>query len=206
MSILVTGFDPFGGEQRNPSWEVAQALPTTLAGLPVHRVQLPTVFGAAGRVLMETVHRCRPSLVLCLGQAGGRAALTVERVGINLRDARIPDNTGAQPVDQPVCPGGPAACFSTLPTRTMVEAIRGGGLPAALSYTAGTFVCNEVMYTLLEAAQRERLPLWGGFLHVPYLPAQTADKPGQPSMALTDMVRGVTLALEAAAIQRNEST
>lgn len=206
MSILVTGFDPFGGEACNPSWEAAQALPETIAGLPVHRVQLPTVFGRAGQQLLAAVAQYAPSLVLCLGQAGGRAALTVERVGINLRDARIPDNAGAQPVDQPICPGGPAACFSTLPTRAMVEAIRGGGLPAALSYTAGTFVCNEVLYTLLEAAQRLQLPLRGGFLHVPYVPVQTADKPGQPSMALPDMVRGVTLALEAAAIQRNEST
>lgn len=198
MSILVTGFDPFGGESRNPSWEAACALPSCIAGLEVHRRQLPTVFGAAGAQLLAAVHELQPSLVLCLGQAGGRAALTPERVAVNLRDARIPDNTGAQPVDEPVVHGGSDAYFATLPTRAMVDAITAGGIPAALSYSAGTFVCNDVMYTLLHAAATEQLPLLGGFLHVPYLPEQAAAHPTQPSMALEQIVRGVNLALEAA--------
>lgn len=199
MSILVTGFDPFGGESRNPSWEAACALPTYIAGLEVHRRLLPTVFGAAGELLLAAVRELQPSLVLCLGQAGGRAALTPERVAVNLRDACIADNAGVQPVDEPVIPGGAAGYFATLPTRAMVEAITAGGIPAALSYSTGTFVCNDVMYTLLHAAATERLPLLGGFLHVPYLPEQAAAHPTQPSMALKQIVRGVTLALEAAA-------
>lgn len=197
-TILVTGFDPFGGETCNPSWEAVCRVPETIGGATVIRRQLPTVFGAAGEALRDAIREVQPDLVLCTGQAGGRAAITVERVAVNLRDARIPDNAGAQPADVPIRPDGPDGYLSTLPTRAMVDAIVAGGLPAALSYTAGTFVCNEVLYTLLDTAARENLPIRGGFIHVPYLPSQTVAKPTQPSMALEDIVRALTLALEAA--------
>ena len=197
-TILVTGFDPFGGEHTNPSWEAVRRLPDSIAGAALQKRQLPTVFGAAGETLRAAIHELNPELVLCVGQAGGRAAVTVERVAVNLRDARIPDNAGAQCIDEPIRAGGPDAYFSTLPTRAMVEAVQTGGLPAVLSYSAGTFVCNDVFYTLLDLAATEQRPLRGTFVHVPYLPEQTATKPGQPSMALADIVRALELAITAA--------
>ena len=197
MTILVTGFDPFGGECTNPSWEAVSRLPDTIAGAAVHKRQLPTVFGVAGETLKAAIAELQPDVVLCVGQARGRAAITVERVAVNLRDARIPDNAGLQCVDEPIRVGGPDGYLSTLPTRAMVEAIQAGGLPAALSYTAGTFVCNDVLYTLLDTAANERPVMRGAFVHVPYLPEQTADKPSQPSMALDDITHALKLALTA---------
>ncbi len=195
MTILITGFDPFGGETTNPSWEAVRRLPDIIDGAAVHKRQLPTVFGKAGEALRAAIAELQPDAVLCVGQAGGRAAITVERVAVNLRDARIPDNAGVQCEDEPIRAGGPDAYLSTLPTRAMVEAIRTGGLPAALSYTAGTFVCNDVLYTLLDTAAAEYPGLRGAFIHVPFLTEQTADRPNQPSMALADIIRALELAL-----------
>lgn len=198
MTLLLTGFAPFGGEELNPSWEAVRRLDgERLGDLPVVAAQLPTEFGAALRVLDELLDRHRPTLVVAVGQAGGRTELSLERIAINVDDARIPDNGGRQPIDEPVVPGGPAAYFSTLPIKAMVHALRAAGFPAAVSQTAGTFVCNHVFYGLQHRLQGTGVR--GGFIHIPYLPAQAANQPGAPSMALETLVAGLRLALTCAA-------
>ena len=194
MRILVTGFEPFGGEAINPSWEVVCGLPHFCHGAEILPLRLPGVFGRAGDLLTEAFLKEKPEAVLCLGQAGGRTALTPELVALNLQDARIPDNDGQAPCQKPVVPGGPDGRFATLPVRAMVEAIRQAGIPASLSYTAGTYVCNDLMYRVLDLLAGYP-GCRGGFLHLPYLPAQAASKPGTASMALDDMVRGVDAAI-----------
>ncbi|MET9494859.1 pyroglutamyl-peptidase I [Streptomyces sp. NPDC006552] len=192
--VLVTGFEPFGGESVNPSWQAAQLVAAAPPeGLAVTAVQLPCVVGASLEVLREAVERVRPELVLCLGQAGGRAGVTVERVAINVDDARIPDNAGAQPVDEPVVPGGPAAYFSTLPVKACVAAMRGAGVPAALSNTAGTFVCNHVAYGLAHLLATRFPGVRGGFVHVPWAPAQVPDgsAPSLPPDLVAEGVRAL---------------
>ncbi len=199
--VLVTGFEPFGGETENPSWRIAEALHgRTLGGEPVRAVPLPCVFGEALAALDAALQGGPPRLVLCLGQAAGRAEFSVERVAINVDDARIPDNAGASPVDEPVVPGGPAAYFSTLPVKAIVAALREAGLPAAVSQTAGTFVCNHVFYGLMHRlATRPALHATrGGFVHVPLLPAQAARHPGQPSLPLGLLVDAAALAVQTA--------
>lgn len=194
--VLVTGFDAFGGDSLNPSWLIAQALHgRRVAGHKVVAAQLPTVFGDSLDVLRGLLRVHRPSLVLCLGQAGGRGALSLERVAINVNDARIADNAKAQPVDTPVVPGGPAAYFTRLPVKAMLQALQRAGIAAEVSQTAGTFVCNHVFYGLMHelATRRGFKTVRGGFVHVPWLADQ-----GAPAMALDDMVRGVALALRCA--------
>lgn len=196
--LLLTGFDPFGGDAVNPSWLVARALHgQRIAGRTVVAAQLPTVFGAAQEQLQALLALHRPALVLCLGQAGGRAALSLERVGINVNDARIADNLGAQPIDTPVVPGGPAAYFATLPVKAMARAVQRAGLPSEVSQTAGTFVCNHVLYGLMHMLDQgaSAVGARGGFMHVPWLPEQ-----GHPHLPLRDMVRGVHAALWAAVL------
>ena len=193
-TVLITGFEPFGGEQVNPSWEVVSRLDNAIiAGCRVVARQLPCVFGESLSVLNSTIDTLSPSLVLAIGQAGGRADITVERVAINVDDARIPDNKGQQPVDEPIIAGGPAAWFSTLPIKAMVAAMREAGVPASVSQTAGTFVCNHVMYGLLHKLS-DIAEVKGGFIHIPYLPQQAAAHPGASSMA----AETVRLALEVA--------
>jgi pyroglutamyl-peptidase len=196
LTVLVTGFEPFDGAEINPSLEIARNLHgTVIAGHTVVGALLPCVFGAAIPELQRLLRVHRPALVICVGQAGGRAAITPERVAINVDDARIPDNAGAQPVDRPVVRGGPAAYFSTLPVKAIVAALRAAGLPSEVSHTAGTFVCNHVFYGLMHAL-RKRKDLRGGFIHVPFLPEQA--QKGQASLPLEDMVYGVALAVETA--------
>ncbi len=196
-NILLTGFEPFGGETVNPSWELVRALHgEVIADARVVAVQLPCVFGEALRQLDEALTRVGPGLVLAIGQAGGRCDLSLERVAINVDDARIPDNAGAQPVDQPVVPDGPAAYFSTLPIKAIVAGLREAGHPASVSQTAGTFVCNHLFYGL-----QHRLHGTGirsGFLHIPYLPSQAARHPGTASMPLPTLVAAVRLAVSLA--------
>lgn len=195
-TVLVTGFEPFGGETINPAQEIARNLHgAVIAGHRVESALLPVVFGAAIEELQVLLRAHRPVLVICVGQAGGRAAVTPERVAINVDDARIPDNAGAQPVDRPVVRGGPAAYFSTLPIKAMVEEMRAAGLPAEVSQTAGTFVCNHVFYGLMHALRR-RKGVRGGFIHVPFLPEQA--KAGQASLPLEDMTAAVAVAVETA--------
>lgn len=198
--VLLTGFEPFDGEAVNPSAQLVQRLQgeLILPGIRVEAVVLPCVFDAALDALAGHIDRLRPRLVLCCGQAGGRSALSLERVAINLDDARIPDNAGAQPIDRPVQASGPAAYFTTLPVKRMTQALRRAGVPAEVSYTAGTFVCNHVFYGLMHLAQQRPWLRQGGFLHVPYLPEQAAHHPHAASMALDTMTTGLRLALQAA--------
>ncbi len=196
MKIMMTGFEPFGGESMNPALEAVRRLPDRVAGAEIVKVELPTVYGRAGEVLEEAVRRELPDAVLCVGQAGGCSGILVERVAINLRDARIPDNGGRQ--DEAVREDGPAAYFSSVPVKRMVAAIREAGVPAFLSYSAGTFVCNDILYSLLHLAARDYPAMKGGFLHVPYATEQTVDKPsGTPGMELGTIARALERAIGA---------
>ncbi len=193
--ILFTGFEPFGGETVNPALEAVRRLPDSAAGVPIRRLRLPTSFRRAGETLLEAVDAWRPEAVVCVGQAGGRKTVTPEKVAINYIDARIPDNDGAQPADVPIRADGPAAYFATLPVRAIDEAIRAAGVPCAVSYSAGCYVCNFVMYTLLDHLARTAPDVLGGFIHVPYAAEQTAGKPaGTPSLTVAQMTQALTCA------------
>lgn len=194
--ILLTGFDPFNGARVNPSWQAVQALHNRqIGGRRVVAAQLPTVFGDSLRVLDTLLDQLRPELVICVGQAGGRSALSLERVAINVDDAPIPDNAGRQPVDRPVAPGAPVAYFSSLPIKAALAALQREGLPAEVSQTAGTFVCNHVFYGLMHrlATHPGLRHARGGFVHVPWLPEQ-----GSPSLPLADVVSGLRTVVRAA--------
>ena len=195
MKVLMTGFDPFDEDTTNAAWEAVSRVKAP-EGIQLEIRQLPTVFEKSIKTLEAAVRELAPDVVICVGQAGGRASITPERIAINLNDARIPDNEENQPSDTPVREGGPAAYFSTLPVKEMVNAIRMAGIPASLSHTAGTFVCNHVMYGLLDLCAREFPAMKAGFIHVPYLSRQAVSMtPGTPSMSLEDMVRGLEAAL-----------
>lgn len=195
-TVLVTGFEPFDGAEINPSQEIARNLNgAVISGHAVVGALLPCVFGAAIPELRRLLRAHRPVLIICVGQAGGRKGITPERVAINIDDARIPDNAGAQPVDRSVVRGGPTAYFSTLPVKAMVVALLEAGLPSEVSQTAGTFVCNHLFYGLMHALRLKK-GVRGGFIHVPYLPEQA--QKGQASLPLEDMVFGVALAVETA--------
>ena len=204
MQALVTGFEPFDGEPVNPALEAVQRLPTRLGALEIRTAVLPAVFGRALDALEDAIVASDPDIVLCVGQAGGRAALSLERIAINIDDARIPDNAGQQPIDRPIVPGGPAAYFATLPIKAAAAALREAGLPAIVSNTAGTFVCNHVFYGLMHLAAARHLRLRGGFLHVPYLPSQAARQLDAPSMALDDIARGIEIVLSVAAARTED--
>jgi pyroglutamyl-peptidase len=196
--ILLAGFDPFGGEPINPSWEAVRAMHgKRLGGHRVVALQLPTEFAGSLRMLKAAVKETRPTILLGVGQAGGRAQLSIERVAINLIDARIPDNAGAQPVDDPVIAGAPAAYFSTLPIKAMLAALQSRDLPAEISNSAGTYVCNHVAYAMLHLAAKRR-GMRAGFLHIPFLPEQAARRHGTASMAQADVQRGLEIILRAA--------
>ncbi|HFD2078559.1 pyroglutamyl-peptidase I [Serratia marcescens] len=198
QKVLITGFEPFGGERLNPSWEVVRQLnDMELVGTRIAARQLPCVFGAALEALNAAIDEVQPVMVLAIGQAGGRTDITIERVAINVDDARIPDNQGQQPVDEPIVAGGPAAYFSTLPIKAMVSSMREAGIPAAVSQTAGTYVCNHVMYGLLHRLSGQR-EVKGGFIHIPYLPEQAAAHPGAPSMAASTVLFALELAVSIA--------
>ena len=197
MKILVTGFDPFGGEKVNPALEAVKSLPSEIHGAEIHWVEIPTVFYKSAEVLETAIVRFQPDAVLCIGQAGGRASLTPERVAINQDDARIPDNQGNQPIDTPIRLDGEAAYFSTLPIKAMVQAIKEEGLPATVSNTAGTFVCNHLMYQALYLADKKFSHMRAGFMHIPYMTEQVINKPNTASMNLTDIVRGIEAAIGA---------
>jgi pyroglutamyl-peptidase len=199
--LLVTGFEPFGGESVNPSWLVAQALQgRRIGGVPVVGALLPCVFGTALETLRAALAEHRPQLVLALGQAAGRCELSLERVAVNLDDARTADNAGQQPIDEPVVAGAAAAYFSTLPIKAMVAALREAGLPASVSASAGTYVCNHVFFGLQHALAGSGVR--SGFMHLPLLPEQAARDVGQPSLTLATMVDGVALALAVALRER----
>ena len=190
--LLITGFDPFGGQPINPAWEAVSRLPARVGACEVHAVQVPTVFGLSAQRALEEAGRIRPDIILCVGQAGGRAAVTPEMAALNLRYAAIPDNAGLQPQDIPCAEDGPAAYFATVPVRQMARAIAQAGLPGSVSYSAGTFVCNDLLYSLLHHYRDTAVRV--GFIHVPFLPEQA--KEGQPSMALADIVQALCAAIE----------
>ena len=192
-NLLITGFDPFGGESINPSWEAVSRLPQTIGQYQLTKLQIPTVFGEAARVVLDTSAQLQPDVIICVGQAGGRRGITPEVIGINLREASIPDNAGFTPVNTPVIPGGPDGLFATVPVREMVAALRRAEIPAALSYSAGAFVCNDVLYTLLHHFRDSSTLV--GFIHVPFLPQQAGEK--VPSLPLETIIQGLTLAIQA---------
>ena len=197
MKVLLTGFDPFGGEAVNPALEVVKKLDgAVIAGANVVTRELPTVRGKAIEALVKAIQEVQPTVVIAVGQAGGRMDITPERVAINVDDFRIPDNEGNQVVDEAVVAEGPAAYWSTLPIKKIVAVLREDGIPASVSNTAGTFVCNHVFYGLMHYLQQEGNVRRGGFIHIPYLPVQAAKLTGQPSMALEVLVRGLHRAVE----------
>lgn len=201
MKILVTGFDPFGGEKINPALETIKRLPDTILGAQIIKLEIPTVVGKSLAKIKEAVEKENPDAVLSIGQAGGRSEITVERVGINIDDCRIPDNEGNQPIDEPVVKGGPAAYFVTVPIKAIVENIKAHNIPASISNTAGTFICNHVCYGVAHLAAARTAagkPMKSGFIHIPFLPEQVIGKPAlTPSMSLETIVSGITHALEA---------
>lgn len=204
-TILVTGFEPFGGEARNPSWEAARAVDGERVGgaLLVAR-RLPCVVGEVRQALAAAIDEVEPRLVLSLGLAGGRADVSIERVAINVIDARIPDNAGRQPVDEPVIEDGPAAYFSTLPIKALAQALRERGIPASISQSAGTYVCNAAFYGLMHLIATRRPALRGGFVHLPYLPEMAARHPGAPSLALDTLAEAIRImASTALAVERD---
>ncbi len=193
--LLITGFDPFGGQAVNPSWEAVRRLPDVVGEYELTKLQIPTVFTKAAEAVLSAAEILQPDVILCVGQAGGRSSVTPEVVAINLREARIPDNEGNQPVNLPVSPEGPAAYFTTVPVREMVAALQNAGFPGSLSFSAGAFVCNDVLYTLLHRYNGTQTRI--GFIHVPYLPQQA--KPDEPSLPLNT----ITAALETAIMALN---
>ena len=197
MKVLVTGFEPFGGEKVNPALEAIKGLPDEIHGAEVRWLEVPTVFRKSAQVLEEEMSRYQPDFILCIGQAGGRSSLTPERVAINQDDARIPDNEGNQPIDLPIRPDGAPAYFSSLPIKAMVQAIKKEGLPASVSNTAGTFVCNHLMYQVLYLVEREFLHVKAGFMHIPYMMEQVVNRPTTPAMSLVDIRRGIEAAIGA---------
>ncbi|MBB6284709.1 pyroglutamyl-peptidase I [Geobacillus subterraneus] len=202
--VLVTGFDPFGGETVNPSLEAAKQLAGWKTNMHIVEVrEIPTVFGKALEQLYSAIEHIDPDIVICVGQAGGRPGISVERVAVNVNDARIPDNEGHQPTDEPVVPGGPVGYWSTLPVKAIVHELRRHGIPASVSYTAGTFVCNHVFYGLMHYITQSKKPIRGGLIHIPYLPEQAARYLGQPSMALETIVKGLRMAIDVA-VKREE--
>jgi pyroglutamyl-peptidase len=192
--ILLTGFEPFGGQSTNPSWAAAESARDLLRGegLAVEALELPCVFGAAANVLRSALEDPEPEPVVCIGQAGGRVRVSLERVAINCDDAPVPDNAGNQPVDREVVPGGPAAYFTSLPVKAALRAVEVAGVPAEVSQSAGTYVCNHIFYTLMHELAR-RPDVRGGFVHVPFAPDQVAQGSGDPSLPLASMAETIAV-------------
>ncbi|API88319.1 pyroglutamyl-peptidase I [Marinilactibacillus sp. 15R] len=197
MKILVTGFDPFGGESLNPAWEAVKKIPDTINGAEIKKVMIPTVFYKSAEVTEKAIEEFQPDYVLNIGQAGGRFELTPERVAINVDDARIPDNETNQPIDVAIKEDGAAAYFTQLPVKAMVTEMKNAGVPASVSNSAGTFVCNHIMYQVQYMIDKKYSNIKAGFMHVPFIPAQVLDKPGKPAMNLEDISKGITKAVEA---------
>ncbi len=197
MKVLITGFDPFGGEKINPAWEAVNALPNEVDGVEVIKVQIPTVFKKSAQKLFEAIESVKPDAVICVGQAGGRFDFNVERIAINVDDARIPDNEGKQPIDVKIFEDGENAYFATLPIKAMVEEAKKAGVPASVSNTAGTFVCNHIMYSLLYYINKNKLNIRGGFIHVPYISQQVIGKKNTPYMELTTATKGLEASIRA---------
>lgn len=191
--LLITGFDPFGGERINPAWEAVSRLPDAVGDFRLTRLEIPTVFAQAAQTVLSAAEADPPDVILCVGQAGGRAAVTPERVAVNLMDARIADNAGNSPKEQPIIPGAPDGRFATVPVRAMADSICAAGFPGQVSLTAGTFVCNDTLYRLLHHFHGTGTRV--GFIHVPFLAQQAGE--GVPSMELEDIIQALTAAITA---------
>lgn len=199
MKVLVTGFDPFGGETVNPAFEAVKLLPDMIADAEIVKLEIPTVFSKSGPAVEAGIKEHQPDVVINVGQAGGRSCVTIERVAINLAEARIPDNDGEQPMDEPLQAEGAPAYFATIPVKAMVQNVRDHKLPCHISYTAGTYVCNCVMYHVLHMAATQYPNIRAGFIHVPYATEQAVDKPiGTPFMSLEQIAKSLEYAIEAA--------
>ena len=199
MKVLLTAFDPFGGDTVNPANEAVKLVSNNVNGVEVVKVEVPTVFHKSIDVVAKAIEEEKPDAVFCIGQAGGRAELTPERVAINIDDARIADNEGNQPIDVKVFEDGEPAYFATLPIKAMVAAIRNAGIPSSVSNTAGTFVCNHLMYGVLYTLAKKYPGVRGGFMHVTFIPEQVITRANTPSMALSDIVKGIEAAITAIA-------
>lgn len=199
MKVLLTGFDPFGGDKVNPANEAVKCVSDNVNGVEVVKLEVPTVFHKSIDVVAKAIEEEKPDAVLCIGQAGGRFDLTPERVAINLDDARIADNEGNQPIDVKIFEDGEPAYFATLPIKAMVASIRNAGVPSSVSNTAGTFVCNHLMYGVLYTLAKKYQGVRGGFMHVPFIPEQVINRANTPSMALADIVKGIEAAITAIA-------
>ncbi|MEI5988912.1 pyroglutamyl-peptidase I [Enterococcus termitis] len=198
MKVLITGFDPFGGDAINPAYEAVKMIPDEVAGAQVVKLEIPTVFKESGELLKSVIKEFEPDIVICVGQAGGRSAVSIEQVAINLAEARIPDNNGDQPIGEKLEEMGETAYFTSLPIKAMMKNIQAHGLPAYISYTAGTFVCNAIMYRLLYMINNEFTDVKGGFIHVPFESAQVIDRfVGTPSMPLETIAQSLIYAIEA---------
>lgn len=198
MKILVTGFDPFGGETVNPAYEAVKMLPEQIAGAEIIKLEIPTVFSKSSVAVEEGIQKYNPDIVINVGQAGGRSHVTIEQVAINLADARIPDNAGEQPLNEALQPDGDTAYFATVPIRAMVKHVQEHGLPCSISYTAGTYVCNCVMYNVLYMTQKKYPNIKAGFIHVPFATSQLIGKPATtPGMSLDEIEKSLEYAIEA---------
>ena len=195
MKILVTGFEPFGEEVINPSLEAIKKLDNEIMGAEIIKLKLPTVFGKSIDILENALEKEKPDVVISIGQAGGRDKITVERVAINISDARIPDNKGNKPIDEIIFEDVENAYFSNLPIKKIVEEMKKENIPAAISNTAGTYVCNHIMYGLLYNIDKKYPKMKGGFIHIPYIPEQVIEK-NAPSMSLENIVKGINIAIE----------
>ncbi|CBH20250.1 Pyrrolidone-carboxylate peptidase (5-oxoprolyl-peptidase) (Pyroglutamyl-peptidase I) (PGP-I) (Pyrase) [Acetoanaerobium sticklandii] len=204
MKVLITGFDPFGGEKINPAWEAVKGIKDIIEGAKIIKLEIPTVFNKSIEKVKEAMELEKPDIVLCIGQAGGRYDMTVERVAINVDDARIEDNEGNQPIDIPVFEDGENAYFSNLPIKAMVEEIKGQGIPSSISNSAGTFVCNHIMYGVLYHINKTYKNMRGGFIHVPFINEQVLDKKNQPYMPVEHITKALEAAIKAAVINNED--
>ncbi len=192
MKVLITGFEPFGGESLNPSWEAVRQLPDNINAIEIIKLEIPTVFGKSAIIIEEAIQKLSPDVVICVGQAGGRSGITPERVAINVDDAKIPDNEGNQPIDKVIQYNGANAYFANLPIKAIVEALTNEGISASVSNSAGTFVCNHCMYNLLYLVNTKYNNIRGGFVHVPYIKEQG----NTPYMELIDIVKGLEICIQ----------
>ncbi len=203
-TILVTGFTPFGGEKINPSWQIVKALPELIERYRVEKLRVPTEFGKSISLVTKAIDKLKPDIVLCLGQAGGRAQMSVERVAINVNDARIADNAGAQPIDEAIADDAPAAYFCTLPVKAMAQAMMDQHIPAEVSNTAGTFVCNHLIFGVLHHIATKRYPIRAGFMHVPFVDSQVVGRDDVASLTLPAMIEATKAAIIAAISYRED--
>jgi len=194
MKVLITAFEPFGGQKVNPALEAMRLLPDYIGKLQILKQEVPTVFYRSIQTVWQAIEQNKPDAIISLGQAGGRSCISIERVAINVDDAKIADNDGNKPIDKFIFEDGENAYFSTLPIKAMVEAIKAAKIPAEISNSAGTYVCNHLMYGILYKINKERLNIRAGFIHLPYIPSQVIEQPGRPSMSLDDIVKGIKAA------------